>query len=111
MRDIRIAAVQFEHRNADKEFNLSRIDALAADGKRRRTVLILDLQAVEFGRFRVGYDRMLRPPLTVARKSEGKGVVAIVESRRAFEFTKQREMSRLSLGASAQSKSERVRVE
>ncbi len=28
MRDIRIAAAQFEHRNADKDFNLSRIHAL-----------------------------------------------------------------------------------
>ncbi|MEO1995443.1 MAG: nitrilase family protein [Planctomycetaceae bacterium] len=29
MRDIRIGAVQFEHRNADQEYNLSRIEALA----------------------------------------------------------------------------------
>ena len=28
MRDIRIAAAQFEHRNNDKAYNLSRIDAL-----------------------------------------------------------------------------------
>ena len=29
VRDIRIAAAQFEHRNADKEYNLSRIRSLA----------------------------------------------------------------------------------
>ena len=28
MRDIRVAAAQFEHRNNDKAYNLSRIDAL-----------------------------------------------------------------------------------
>jgi predicted amidohydrolase len=35
MRDIRIAAVQFEHKSADREFNLARIDALTADAARR----------------------------------------------------------------------------
>ena len=40
MRDIRIAAVQFEHRNADKEFNLSRIDALTAEAEGRSAEIV-----------------------------------------------------------------------
>ena len=35
MRDIRLAAAQFEHKNADRHYNLSRIDALTADAARR----------------------------------------------------------------------------
>lgn len=35
MRDIRIAAAQFEHRNGDKGYNLSRVRALTADAVRQ----------------------------------------------------------------------------
>jgi predicted amidohydrolase len=35
MRDIRSAAAQFEHKNADRDYNFSRIDALTADAVRR----------------------------------------------------------------------------
>jgi predicted amidohydrolase len=35
MRDIRIAAAQFEHKNAGREYNFSRIDALSAEAVRR----------------------------------------------------------------------------
>ena len=40
MRDTRIAAVQFEHRNGDKDFNLSRIAELASESVRRGAEIV-----------------------------------------------------------------------
>ncbi len=40
MRDLRIAAVQFEHRNADKAFNLGRIRELTAEAVRRDAEIV-----------------------------------------------------------------------
>ena len=51
MRDIRIAAAQFENRNADKEYNLSRIRALTA-------------QAVEQGAEIVSFHEVCIPAYT-----------------------------------------------